>query len=741
MKGYRISSTGRAQLFENLKKVSEKAEKGKKIKIESLIKGLVLKPNSKTITAKEASIQEKVKNVFKKTIGELTPEKGLEQLTKALKKIEKSNKDPELVKTFKTVCLALELSPNIKEEFSEKISFAASKFKKTEIDLDSQTLEQARKHLISAALKSLANPIKYPTEQNPFSILQEQLPGSENYLTNLIHEIDSLDFSRLQKKQLKTLLATYFLKTALGHEWGIGTELNIQGKNIATEGLPPATSPGMLYDLASEFDQNKELHQGFSKKERARILEAAKQNSNAAYLESEGRYKESAKIQYQTFEDNGLAMLHAGWSGHGVALTLHKHPNGKVYLYYCNRGAQGHETDKKSIMFESDSNLMSCFEVTHPEKIDLNFFEEIFKNSSSPKKKNIKKAKTFLERQEGMFSLLGLERVPIHISKGLQKIGNCGWANQKGNLHAALIALAFEKKENWEKANNKGSIAFKQCELEGRKKALRSFFDSAVMEIGGISKRKHFKILNLIFEKINTPFKYTKFHDPGNYFKTFKESTLEEIQNFFKHSNFSLEDCTSKNITKAIAEEKIKTARPGYFLITEEEIVYQDDKEKVKTIPLPPKETTLQEFLQDNPKLTFPIFYQAPPGLKIKSWAKTKKKPVKDLLLNGGKVVSQRNYLKFYKPLLKNQPEGACFFINVEIEGKSQLTLVLKTHGKIKAIWAPDNINLPEWKNFEEKDFKTWINKLTGITPELLLHQGSFFPFVGDIKPEKKKKG
>lgn len=133
------------------------------------------------------------------------------------------------------------------------------------------------------------------------------------------------------------------------------------------------------------------------------------------------------KIDYEgilkEIKNGNPVCIPTGWQGHGVEITF---SNGRIA--YSNRG----EGTKRP--------GMQIYEITNPDKIDVNFLKKII----AFRAKEMGKAAQYFE-QGGMQKELGLGKPEIRINQKGQDVGNCAWASATSGLQAMLCMDTYPR--------------------------------------------------------------------------------------------------------------------------------------------------------------------------------------------------------------------------------------------------------------------------------------------------------
>lgn len=391
----------------------------------------------------------------------------------------------------------------------------------------------------------------------------------------------------------------------VGHEWGINAHFQMGAHTISTEGAEPGLLAKQALFLVSRFAQSAEGIASLPKNAQMRLIGAIR--AGAAAEEATIRQWVEAKRVQQPFTPkhnrvvgealkeelmkNGLMAFSAGWKGHAVGVTIHHSVDGKYYLYYCNRGAKAFEE-------ASEGSDMVCWEIGNPKKITADLLATITSltlSSFEDEAANLK-AKSLLEGKEGLVKILGLKEV-ARIPKKPQKMGNCSWANKKGEIHSAAIAIAYDDRRegDMQQAIDGGTAYFKKLERYGRKMSLDKLLFYDAEEIADmLSVKDHLRFLSKAWQKLKT-----KTADLES--RTFADDAalIDLISGYYQRCPYSIDEITYRGLTPRqetrLKKDLVRAGNGAFTLIGEEFWMYC--KGQMVKEPVTDREGSLSEFL------------------------------------------------------------------------------------------------------------------------------------------------
>lgn len=391
----------------------------------------------------------------------------------------------------------------------------------------------------------------------------------------------------------------------VGHEWGINAHFQIGAHAVSTEGADPGLLAHQALFLVSRFVQSAEGIALHSKNDQLRIKGAIR--AGAATEEATIRQWVEAKTEQQPFTskhnrvvgealkeeltNNGLIAFSAGWKGHAVGMTIHRSVDGKYYLYYCNRGVRAFKE------FSEDADMV-CSEIGNPKKLTADLLATLTSltlASFEDEAANVR-AKVLLEGKEGLVKILALKEV-ARIPKKPQKMGNCSWANKKGEIHSAAIAVSYDeqKERDLQHAIDRGTAYFKKLERFGRKMSLdKLLFYNAEEVPDMLSVKDHLRFLTKAWQKLKTK-------TGGLESRTFADDAamLDEISAFYGRCPYSIAELTYQGITPGQVnrlKKDLKRAGSGAFTFIGNEFWMYCKGQMVKE-PVHDMNGSLREFL------------------------------------------------------------------------------------------------------------------------------------------------
>lgn len=369
----------------------------------------------------------------------------------------------------------------------------------------------------------------------------------------------------------------------VGHEWGINAHFQLGKDMVPTQGADPALLLNYAAVLVSHFVNKKEIQRS-----PLRVKTAVFAGSDAYdetltnWVGSKQKQRvftpkdniTAGKCLLREFKHNGLITIPTGWKGHSVGVTIHRSLDGKCYLYYCNRGGEAFQNpSERALMGKQSPNStdMVCWEIGDPQKLQPELFAKIAAlplDSIEGEAQN-GRAKAFLEGKDGLFSILELKEV-ARIPKKPQKMGNCSWANTKGQIHAAAIAASYDEQvktkgsgsrdECMKLAIQSGTAYFKEMERFGRRMSLdKLLIYHAAGASDLLSPRDHVRFLSLAWQKLKGKTE-SSIPEDGD--------MLDAISSYFQSCRYRVADITHQGLSPS--EEKrlikhLKSAGDGAF--------------------------------------------------------------------------------------------------------------------------------------------------------------------------------
>lgn len=466
------------------------------------------------------------------------------------------------------------------------------------------------------------------------------LQAKSNFLLSdayeLLQRLDKTPLDKVWSRDLKEdvrTIALLLITTDIGHEWGLAGKGSIQEHEFNLEGASLGYMTARVVMRLKEYFQANPVDAvpsdsplaSLTRQDRDKLEHTIKQavvygNSNNVFLNDGGSSRaENAKEALKSFRENKILMIPSEWSQHGINIVLYEDFQGNKYLAYNNRGER-----LRGETLGDDNSDMKIFritkEVTEDAILQMMTGDDIKDDQSSEITRS--KRMQFFEGKgpEGMHQLLGLELISTIDKKG-QKLGNCGLANTKGGVHAALVMILMDKQlqkslqregKVGDVSNMKEAIAavkgdarkiYKGWTSSFRVKQLRDFLSLQGRINSGEIKIKPNELFAIVAQ-IGSKLADSPIVGP-DYFEY--QNLQKELAKFILESNISLKDCAYDRADPQLppgdaqinAERRqlVLQASPGTF------IVYKSSQAQLKIAYAKSDGTVVEEDVKGNEKL------------------------------------------------------------------------------------------------------------------------------------------
>lgn len=420
--------------------------------------------------------------------------------------------------------------------------------------------------VIKEFIKNILSHTNYSQRTTVFSEFGSQVLNYQTILSQIRSQTGS-------EKKISSEGIAKFITTAIGHEWGLSGNVDVNGVQHSFE---KGYSDINHMRLAGSVEKYFAANQGNQTSPASRLNPQNLENLQAC-LNNAPQYMRHTRSADEAVNDynKGLPVtLGSGWRGHSVEITLH---NG--YLIYTNRGETLDESSGRM-----PGNMM-VYKING--KVTKEVIEKLL--SRDNKENEAKKADQmkYIENSgpNTMVGELGLELVDVVEKKG-QKVGNCSWANTKGAVYSSMTLMLMQdikeknvadnkqnpqiplltEKEVLAQASQQAKEIYKDWEVSSRHDELNSFLaleNDVLAKNVALSPKDYFTAITKIGAKIALKQSYQEGGGVGNA----ADGMKNEVQAKLRDSRIPLNACIQTVTDTTDLTNALRNSKPGAFIL------------------------------------------------------------------------------------------------------------------------------------------------------------------------------